>query len=172
MLTTEATRLKSEAMIKLIEKTNATDRANTTLTLPLHSRIKSRLRVTLDNGETAGLFLERGTTLKEGDLLHSQEGYLVRVKAAHEKLSIIRSDDPLLLARACYHLGNRHVSIQIESDSVSFLHDHVLDEMLRGLGLKVELSETPFEPEPGAYGGSAEKGNRHHPHGHAHEHHR
>lgn len=159
-------------MIKLTRKTDAAVAADATLTLPLHNRIKSRLRVTLDNGETAGLFLQRGTTLKDGDLLRSEEGYLVRVKAANEKLSIIRSDDPHLLARACYHLGNRHVSIQIESNSVSFLHDHVLDGMLRGLGLKVEATEAPFEPEPGAYGGSAEKGNRGHSHGHGHDQHR
>ncbi|MCB1869567.1 MAG: urease accessory protein UreE [Gammaproteobacteria bacterium] len=158
-------------MIKLTRKTDTTVEPDTTLTLPLHSRIKSRLRVTLDNGEDAGLFLERGTTLKEGDQLSSEEGYRVQIKAAVETLSIIRSDDPHLLARACYHLGNRHVSIQIESNSVSFLHDHVLDGMLRGLGLTVEATEAPFEPEPGAYGGSAEKGNHDHSHGHGHDHH-
>jgi urease accessory protein len=159
-------------MIKLIQKTDdASGAVNTTLTLPLHRRIKCRQRVTLDNNETAGLFLERGTTLKEGDLLRSEEGYRVRVKAAYEKLSIIRSSDPHLLARACYHLGNRHVSIQIESASVSFLHDHVLDDMLRGLGLTVDSAEAPFEPEPGAYGGSAEKGHGHYSHGDEHGHH-
>jgi urease accessory protein len=109
--------------------------------------------------------------LKEGDLLRSEEGCRVRVKAANETLSTIRCDDPHLLARACYHLGTRHVSIQIEPDRVSFLHDHVLDDMLRGLGLTVEVIETPFEPEPGAYGGSAEKGHHHgHDHNHGHHH--
>jgi len=157
-------------MIKLTQKTDGTDAVDTTLTLPLHSRIKSRLRVTLDNGESAGLFLERGTTLKEGDLLRSEEGYRVRVKAAHETLSIIRSDDPHLLARACYHLGNRHVSIQIEPGCVSYPHDHVLDDMLRGLGLTPETAEAPFEPEPGAYGGSAAKAHQQHAHGHGHDH--
>lgn len=159
-------------MIKLIATTQDSRSADTTLTLALHQRIRSRQRVTLDNGESAGLFLERGTSLKEGDLLRSEEGYLVRVKAAKEKLSVVRSGDPHLLARACYHLGNRHVSIQIEPDKVSFPHDHVLDEMLRGLGLLVEETEAPFEPEPGAYGGSAEKGHAHHAHGEEHDHHR
>jgi len=163
-------------MIKLTLKADAADAADkvdSTLTLPLQSRVKSRLRVTLDNGETAGLFLERGTTLMNGDLLLADGGYRVRVIAAQENLSIIRSEDPHLLARACYHLGNRHVSIQIEANQVSYLHDHVLDDMLRGLGLTVETTDAPFEPEPGAYGGSAEKGHRHHAHehGNAHDHH-
>lgn len=158
-------------MIKLINKRKTATKADTTLTLPLQSRIKSRLRVVLDNGEDAGLFLERGTTLKDGDLLMTEDGYQVEVKAADETVSIIRSDDPHLLSRACYHLGNRHVSIQIEPHSVSYLHDHVLDDMLRGFGLFVEVTEAAFEPEPGAYGGSADKAHSHsHHHGHEHAH--
>ena len=157
-------------MIRLTKKTDSTELFDATLTLPLQSRIKSRLRVVLDNGEDAGLFLARGTTLKEGDLLISEEGYRVQVKAAHESLSVVRSSDPHLLARACYHLGNRHVSIQIERDCVSYLHDHVLDDMLRGFGLNVEATEAPFEPEAGAYGGSAEKGRHSHGEGHGHHH--
>jgi urease accessory protein len=157
-------------MIKLTEKRDHADTVDATLTLPLHSRIKSRLRVTLDNGQEAGLFLPRGTTLKDGDLLRGENGITVLVKAADESLSCVVSDDPHLLARACYHLGNRHVSIQIEPRRVSYLHDHVLDDMLRGLGLAVSLAQAPFEPEPGAYGGSAEKGHSH-AHGHDHAHH-
>lgn len=158
-------------MIRLTEKCDHADTIDTILTLPLHSRIKSRLRVTLDNGQEAGLFLPRGTTLKDGDLLGGENGINVLVKAADEALSCVVSKDPHLIARACYHLGNRHVSIQIEPGRVSYLHDHVLDDMLRGLGLEVTLTQAPFEPEPGAYGGSAEKGHSHsHGHGHAHQH--
>jgi urease accessory protein len=159
-------------MIRLTEKHDQAQAVETTLTLtlPLHSRIKSRLRVTLDDGQEAGLFLPRGTTLKDGDLLTGENGISVLVRAAEEELSTLVSDNPHLLARACYHLGNRHVSIQIEPGRVSYLHDHVLDEMLRGLGLEVGITRAPFEPEPGAYGGSAEKG-RDHAHGHTHEHH-
>jgi urease accessory protein len=158
-------------MIILTEKSDHADVIDTTLTLPLHSRIKSRLRVRLDNGQDAGLFLERGTSLKDGDLLLGENGFSVLVKAADEELSCVVSDDPHLLARACYHLGNRHVSIQIEPGWVRYLHDHVLDEMLRGLGLEVTRLKAPFEPEPGAYGGSAEKGHSHsHGHGHGHHH--
>ena len=156
-------------MIRLTEKIDTDSGFDATLTLPLHLRIKSRLRVVLDNGEEAGLFLERGTTLKEGDRLISEGGYRVAVKAADESLSTICSEDHHLLARACYHLGNRHVSIQIEPNSVSYPHDHVLDEMLRGFGLTVEVIEAPFEPEPGAYGGSADRGHSHEQ-GHGHHH--
>ncbi len=156
-------------MIRLTAKSDRARAVDTTLTLPLHSRIKSRLRVTLDNGRDAGLFLERGTTLKDGDLLLGENGYSVLVRAADEELSCVASDDPHLIARACYHLGNRHVSVQIEPGRVSYLHDHVLDEMLRGLGLEVSQMRAPFEPEPGAYGGSAERGHSH-DHGHAHHH--
>ncbi|MEJ2404450.1 MAG: urease accessory protein UreE [Candidatus Thiodiazotropha sp.] len=146
--------------------------ADTTLTLSLHQRIKCRLRVALDDGREAGLFLPRGTTLQAGDLLLSEQGLRVRIKAANEVLSRIVCEDPLLMARACYHLGNRHVALQIEPGRVSYLHDHVLDEMLVGLGLAVEVVEAPFEPEPGAYGGSAEKGHVHaHAHSHGHDHH-
>jgi len=134
------------------------------LTLPLDKRIRSRQRVTLEDGTEAGVFLARGEVLKDGDLLASENGRVIRVRAAAEPVSEVRSDDPLLLARACYHLGNRHTPLQIEPGLVRYQHDHVLDEMLRGLGLEPLYAEVPFEPEPGAYGGSA----RGHVHDHAH----
>ena len=155
-------------MLELTQLIESEQEPTTTLTLPLDKRIKCRLRVTLDNGMDAGLFLPRGTTLKDGDVLSAESGEVVLVKASDETLSTFVSDDPHLIARACYHLGNRHVSIQIEPGRVSYLHDHVLDEMLAGLGLQVSVSEGPFEPEPGAYGGSAEKA---HSHDHSHHHH-
>jgi len=124
----------------------------TTLTLPLEQRVRSRLRVTLDDGRPAGVFLERGQILRDGDLLADAEGAVVLVRSAAEPLSEVRCDDPLSLARACYHLGNRHVALQIENGALRYQHDHVLDEMLRGLGLQPRPVELPFEPEPGAYG--------------------
>jgi urease accessory protein len=130
-------------------------RPATTLTLPLEKRLRSRLRVTLDDGVDAGVFLSRGETLRDGDLLAADDGTVVQVRAAPETVSEVRCDDPFLLARACYHLGNRHVPLQIRTDRLRYLHDHVLDEMLRGLGLRPTCLEAPFEPEPGAYGGHA-----------------
>jgi urease accessory protein len=143
-------------MIRLTCLLDQTARVTATLTLPLASRVKSRLRVTLDDGREAGLFLERGLSLKEGDLLGGAEaeGLVVQVRAAPETLSVARCPDVLLLARACYHLGNRHVPVCIRAEQLSYPHDPVLDAMLRGLGLAVGVEQLPFEPEPGAYAGS------------------
>jgi urease accessory protein len=156
-------------MIRLIQKVSQTDHVDNGVTLTLDQRVRSRLRVSLDDGAEAGILLERGTTLKEGDLLQSEDGYVVRVSAAVETVSVVECKDPLLLARACYHLGNRHVPLQIDSRKIAYLHDHVLDDMMRGLGLEVTVTEVPFEPEPGAYGGSsAHAGHHHHEHTHGH----
>ena len=134
-----------------------------TVTLDVDSRIKSRLRVTLDDGREAGLMLERGHLLRGGELLADADGsQLIRVVAAPETVSTVRCADPHLLARAAYHLGNRHVPLQIEPGLLRFQHDHVLDDMLRGLGLTVEAEQAPFEPEAGAYQSA--------PHGHSHAH--
>ncbi len=148
-------------MLRLTHKIDSPARVRTTLTLPLEQRVKSRLRVILDDGTEAGLFLARGTLLRDGECLASDDGLAVRVKAAPEQLSTVSCDDPCLLARAAYHLGNRHVPLQIAPGLLRYQHDHVLDEMLRGLGLKIQVEQAPFEPEPGAYGG--------HDHHHAHE---
>ena len=135
------------------------------MTLTLDQRVRSRLRVVLDDGREAGIFLERGDNLKDGDCLGSDAGVVVQVRAAPERVSTVESPDSHLLARACYHLGNRHVALQIEPRRLSYLHDHVLDDMVRGLGLTVTVQDAPFEPESGAYGGSA------HAHGHGHHQH-
>jgi urease accessory protein len=144
--------------------TPATER----LSLTFELRCKTRLRTKLDSGEEAGLFLERGLILRAGDKLLGKDGRVVEVVAAPENVIEARSDDPLLLARAAYHLGNRHVPVQVGVDETSgllrFGSDHVLGEMLRGLGLDVTQTEAPFEPESGAYGNH---GGHAHPHGHS-----
>jgi urease accessory protein len=142
-------------MLKLIDKTTAPGPTQASLTLPLHDRLRCRLKATLDQDGEVGVLLPRGVTLKDGDVLVSEQGERVLVRAAAEPLSVVRVTDPLALARACYHLGNRHVPVQIAADELRYPHDHVLDEMLRGLGLRVEFLEAGFEPEPGAYGGHA-----------------
>lgn len=157
--------------------------ATARLTLPFELRQKSRLRCQLDDGEEVGLVLQRGNVLRGGDLLLASDGRVVQVVAAPEGLSVVATDDALLLARAAYHLGNRHVPLQVSPGRLCFLHDHVLDDMLRGLGLPVRFEMLPFEPEGGAYGrhesaaaghahGHAHAGHDHgHPHGHGHHHH-
>ncbi|HXS31813.1 MAG TPA: hypothetical protein VN755_13330, partial [Steroidobacteraceae bacterium] len=79
--------------------------------------------------------------------------------------------DPQLLARAAYHLGNRHVALQVRASVLCFLHDHVLDDMLRGLGLQVRVETLPFEPEGGAYARHEHAHGQAHSHDHDHEHH-
>lgn len=154
-------------MIRFERKLTSNKDANTTLVLGKDQREKSRLKVILENGQEAGLFFEKGTTFHDGDLIISEDGSLiVEIKAASETVSTVKCNDPLLLAKACYHLGNRHVPLQIESDFLRYQHDHVLDDMVRGLGLLVICEEAPFEPEPGAYGGSS----HHHSHSHSHDH--
>lgn len=124
-----------------------------TLTLPYEARQKSRLLARTDGGTNVGLFLPRGTVLRGGDVLTGPDGAVVRIVAAPEAVSVVRTDDALSFARACYHLGNRHVALQIEPGELRYLADHVLDEMVRGLGLAVDHARAPFEPEPGAYRG-------------------
>lgn len=130
------------------------------LPLPFESRCKSRLRTRLASGEEAGLFLERGRVLRGGDRLLGNDGRVVEVVAAPERLMEAASDDPRQLARAAYHLGNRHVAVQVLADRLRFAQDHVLGDMVRGLGLPVAELEAPFEPEAGAYG--AHGGHGHH----------
>jgi urease accessory protein len=122
-----------------------------TLALPFEQRCKSRLRTTLASGEEVGLFLDRGTILRGGDCLAADDGRVVRVESIAEKLMEVRAGDAESLARAAYHLGNRHTPIQVGDGWLRFAADHVLAEMLAGLGVGTSELAAPFEPEPGAY---------------------
>lgn len=151
-------------MILLTQRLGEAGHISATATLSLDTRIKSRVRITLDDGRDAGLMLERGQLIRGGELLGDTEGaVVVRILAAAEQVSTVRCDDPLQLARAAYHLGNRHVPLQIERDFVRYQHDHVLDDMVRGFGLHVSVEQAPFEPEAGAYQSA--------PHSHSHNDH-
>jgi urease accessory protein len=171
-------------MIRITERCADAGPARARLSLPFELRRRSRLRCKLEGGEDAGLFLPRGTVLRDGDLLKADNGWIVQVRAAAETVSCARCSEPLLLARASYHLGNRHVAVEIGAGSLRYLHDHVLDEMVRSLGLTVTVESSPFEPESGAYGGhghGAGEAGQHDPlfgqehglaHGHSHSHER
>ena len=121
-------------------------------------RRRARVRVRLTDGTEAGIFVPRGTVLRDGDVLRSDDGALVRVSAAPEHVSVVKASDPHLLTRAAYHLGNRHVPLQVERDRLIYPHDHVLDGMCRELGLDVTEELAPFEPERGGYGGEHRHG--------------
>lgn len=138
------------------------------LTMSFADRRRSRLRTRLDDGREIALHLPRGTALRDGDRLRSEAGELViAVRAAAESLSRVGSHDTLRLARAAYHLGNRHVPVQIGPGFLAYEHDHVLDGMIEDLGLRPVVASAPFEPEAGGY---RHGGARAHDHGHNHEH--
>ncbi len=138
--------------------------ATDSVALSYDARKRSRLRLTLASGREAGIFLERGEHLQGGDRLITEDGgTVVEILAAPEKLIEAVADSPLRFARAAYHLGNRHVPVQIlpteGGGRLRFQTDHVLADMIRGLGCAVAEIEAPFQPEAGAYGGG------HHHHG-------
>ena len=146
-------------MIKLISITQEPKEIFSTLTLPFELRQKARLHAQLDNGVEVGLFLPRGHILRGGDFLQAESGETIQVISAQEKVSTAAAKDSLLLTRAAYHLGNRHVPVQISDHWIRYLHDHVLDEMVTQLGLMISVEMAGFEPESGAYA-------HHHPHAH------
>lgn len=137
------------------DQMNTENTVTLTLCLTMLERTKSRLKITLNDGSDAGLFLPRGTVLKEHDIVESDNGIQAKITAVEETVSTVHSDDLLLLAKACYHLGNRHVPLQVEAGWCRYLHDHVLDDMVQRLGLIVKVEQAKYQPEPGAYGGSS-----------------
>lgn len=128
------------------------------LVLPFELRQKSRLRTRLASGEEIGLFLERGSVLRGGDYLISNDGRVIRVLAAAEKVLKVTCASAQDMTRAAYHLGNRHVPVEVGIGWLLLGTDHVLAEMLHGLGAKVSEEISPFEPEAGAYGGGHQHG--------------
>lgn len=135
------------------------------LVLNFGQRQKARQRAQLESGREIGIQLRRGTILRGGDYLKAGNGEILRVIAAPEPVSIATCSDPLLLAKAAYHLGNRHVQLELGRGSLRYLVDHVLDHMVESLGLRVAHENAPFEPEAGAYSHEHAGG---HSHGHAH----
>ena len=137
------------------------------LKLPFESRQKSRLHTQLVSGEEVGLMLPRGEVLRGGDLVTASDGRVIEVIAEPEKLLHIETKD---LARIAYHLGNRHVPVQVGENFLRIAHDHVLEEMVKKLGASVSHVEAPFEPEAGAYHHESGHEAKIHEHGHDHDH--
>ena len=148
-------------------------------------RQKSRFDATDSQGRTLGVFLPRGTAVRGGDVLVAEDGSLIRVVAAPQPVLVVthctQHGTPFDLLRAAYHLGNRHVQLELKPDHLKLEPDHVLADMLRQMHLIVNEASTAFEPEGGAYaaGGHAHHGHGHddhdhghagHDHGHAHDH--
>ncbi|MDT4846423.1 Urease accessory protein UreE [compost metagenome] len=142
-----------------------------TIELDWDVRQKSRFDATDSQGRQIGIFLPRGTAVRGGDVLVAEDGSLVRVIAAPQPVLRITHctahGTPFDLTRAAYHLGNRHVPIELKPDHLKIEPDHVLADMLRSMHLIVVAVEEAFEPEGGAYGA---QGHSHGGHGHDHSH--
>ena len=139
-----------------------------TVELDWDVRQKSRFDATDSAGRTLGVFLPRGTAVRGGDVLVAEDGSFVLVRAAPQPVLVVRHcsehGTPFDLLRAAYHLGNRHVPLELRPDHLKLEPDHVLADMLRQQHLIVTEANEAFEPEGGAYVGGG------HGHGHAHGH--
>ncbi|MFZ9573319.1 MAG: urease accessory protein UreE [Limnohabitans sp.] len=156
-----------------------------TVTLDWDTRQKSRFDATDSQGRSLGVFLPRGTVVRGGDVLVAEDGSLIQVQAANQAVLHIAAcpehGSPFDLMRAAYHLGNRHVPIELQPDHLKIEPDHVLAELMNAMHMIVTDMQAPFEPEGGAYGDNAMMGHAHghshgpshdhaHTHGHAHDH--
>jgi urease accessory protein len=153
----------------------------TSVELDWDVRQKSRFDATDSSGRALGVFLPRGSVVRGGDVLVAEDGSLIVVKAAPQPVMVVRHcaqhGSPFDLLRAAYHLGNRHVQLELQAERLLLEPDHVLADMLKHMHLLVSQEHAPFEPEAGAYagGGHAHAGHAHdhgHDHGpsHAHDH--
>ena len=145
-----------------------------TIELDWDVRQKSRFDTTDSQGRQIGVFLPRGTVVRGGDVLVAEDGSLVRVLAAPQAVLRIthcsQHGTPFDLTRAAYHLGNRHVPIELQPDHLKIEPDHVLADMLRAMHLIVTEQNMAFEPEGGAYAAGHGGGHSHGGHGHDHHH--
>ncbi|MBA6338988.1 urease accessory protein UreE [Colwellia sp. BRX8-7] len=132
------------------------------ITLDQDTRKKARIKGKTDGGLDIGIFMARGQPLLVGEVLKTDCGLFIEIKGQAEPVSTAIATDWLTFCKVCYHLGNRHTSLQIGELWVRFKPDHVLEELAQKYGLTIDKTPTIFEPENGAYGVSS--------HGHAHAH--
>lgn len=154
-------------MLEIVEKItiDPSNNADEIIYLDHLIREKGRFKILSESGAEVRVFLERGQLLKEGQGLLSTCGKTVQVAYAKESIVRATADDWQTFVKACYHLGNRHVRLQIGERYLLMTPDHVLEAMIESFGLRVEACETVFVPEIGAYA----KGHSH-SHSHSHEH--
>jgi urease accessory protein len=142
-----------------------------TVVLDWDTRQKSRFDTEDTQGRTLGVFLPRGAVVRGGDVLVAEDGSLIKVIATPQPVMVVRAcpehGSPFDLLRAAYHLGNRHVQLELQRDQLQIEPDHVLAGMLRNMHLIVTEESSPFEPEGGAYSGHGDA----HAHEHAHHDH-
>lgn len=131
------------------------------VTLNYDNRYRRRIVLKTDGGEDFLLDLAKTTELRSGDLIELEDGRFIEVKAASEKLMKATSNEPLLILKAAWHIGNRHLSCEIQMDNLILRFDHVILHMLENLGLTLEVINQPFNPEGGAYGDTRTTGHKH-----------
>jgi urease accessory protein len=141
-----------------------------TITLDRQSRYRRRVAMRTDGGVDFLLDLPEATYLAQGDALQLDDGRLIGVVAAKEDLLEIVADSTDRLMRIAWHIGNRHTPAEVTGAAIYIQPDHVLAEMVEGLGATVRQVSRPFEPEGGAYGGHGPLQSGHHHHGHSHSH--
>ncbi len=158
--------------MKTFSQSVADREADFVLTLALEDRSKSRLIAATDDGVPVGILIERGRILRDGDLLANEDGQVLKICAKKEDVTTVTAESVHKLVTLAYHLGNRHVPLEIGEDGyLRYATDHVLDEMVSGLGGTVTHGLEKFEPQSGAYA------HHHHHHdddgdgGHHHHHH-
>ena len=140
--------------------------------LDYDGRTRRRVSLIAKGGLAFLLDLASSPVLRAGDGLRLEDGRIIAVEAAPEQLLQIACRDPQLLARIAWHLGNRHLATEIAARVLHIRDDHVIAEMVRGLGGEVRIVSRPFNPEGGAYGQGVAQGHSHnHGHGHGHHHH-
>ena len=145
----------------------------TSVELDWDVRQKSRFDATDSSGRALGVFLARGSVVRGGDVLVAEDGSLIAVKAAAQPVMVVRHcadhGSPFDLLRAAYHLGNRHVKLELQPDRLLLEPDHVLADMLKQMHLLISHEHAPFEPEAGAYaGGPGHGAHTHEDDGHDH----
>ena len=151
------------------------DKLIDSVTLDHEGRNRRRIALKAAAGTEFLLDLDRPLILNDGDALKLEDGRLIGVVAAPERLLEVKAENPLRLLRVVWHVGNRHTPAEITADALYIEDDHVLAEMVRGLGCTASLVIRPFSPEQGAYAGHGHHhGHDHHDHdhhGHDHDHH-
>ena len=145
------------------------DDINDSITLDYDTRKKARIKGVTDAGQSIGIFMQRGHPLLVGEILETECGVLVEVKAKHEEVSTAIANDWLSFCKVCYHLGNRHTSLQIGDLWLRFKPDHVLEALAEKYGLTINKTPAIFDPESGAYNDGEIVGKLG-GHSHSHEH--
>jgi len=128
------------------------------IVLDFNGRHRRRVRMTSASGKQFLLDLQEAVALADNDVLELDDGSAVEVRAKTERVAEIRANSPAHLTRVAWHLGNRHLPVQILDDRLRILYDHVIVAMAEGLGASIEVTDAPFQAEGGAYGHAHEHG--------------